>query len=121
MTDEDWTQGAEAALPADGYAGTLAGRVWDHAGGGPTVVAIRESGVYDLSERFATMRHVFETGDPAAELSAVAGRRLGDLDTILHNTPPERRDLTVPRLLSPSTCSPSRRPASPSPCRWWSG
>jgi fumarylacetoacetate (FAA) hydrolase family protein len=101
MTAEDWTGGAEAALPADGCAGTLAGRVWDPAVGGPTVVAIRESGVYDVSGRFATMRDLFETEDPAAALSAVEGRRLGDLDAIIRNTPPERRDRAVPGLLSP--------------------
>jgi fumarylacetoacetate (FAA) hydrolase family protein len=57
--------------------------------------------VYDVSERFATMRDLFETEDPAAALAAAEGRRLGDLDEIIRNSPPERRDKAVPGILSP--------------------
>ncbi|MCU1571653.1 MAG: fumarylacetoacetate hydrolase family protein [Naasia sp.] len=101
MAKQDWTGGLDAALPADRYAGTLAGRVWDPAVEGPSVVALREDGVYDVSERFATMRDLFETDDPAASLGAVAGRRLGDLADILANTAAEPRDAGIPWLLSP--------------------
>ena len=40
---------AEATLPEDGAAGVLAGRVWRPDAGGPSIVSIREDGVYDLS------------------------------------------------------------------------
>jgi fumarylacetoacetate (FAA) hydrolase family protein len=101
MSAQDWTGGVDAALPDDRYAGTLAGRVCDPAVEGPSVVALREDGVYDVSERFATMRDVFETEDPAAELGLVAGRRLGSLADILANTAAETRDPSVAWLLSP--------------------
>jgi fumarylacetoacetate (FAA) hydrolase family protein len=97
----DWTGGVAAALPEDGYAGTLLGRVWNPAAGGPSVVAVREDGVFDVTGTFATVRDLVETDAPAAALSAVAGERLGDLASILANTAPESRDESTPWLLSP--------------------
>ena len=45
-----------ASLPADGTAGTLVGRAWvPGAVPGPSVVAIREDGVFDLSRSAPTM------------------------------------------------------------------
>ena len=100
-TATDWTGGVATALPDDGYAGALAGRVWDPAAAGPSVVAVREDGVFDVSAAFPTMRDLVETEDPAAALRAVAGERLGGLEEILANTPPESRDASKPWLLSP--------------------
>ena len=37
----------ETTLPADGFAGALAARVWRPDVSGPSVVAIREQGVVD--------------------------------------------------------------------------
>jgi fumarylacetoacetate (FAA) hydrolase family protein len=101
MTASDWTGGATAALPADGYRGALAGRAWDPAVAGPSVVAVREDGVVDVSARFATMRALFETDDPAAALADATGPRLGSLEELLANTSPEARDENRPWLLSP--------------------
>ncbi|MFC0681848.1 fumarylacetoacetate hydrolase family protein [Lysobacter korlensis] len=98
---ESWTGGVAAALPEDGFAGTLAGRVWNPAAGGPSVVAIREDGVFDVSPSYPTVRDLVETDDPAAALRAAAGERLGDLGELLDNTPPELRDTSRPWLLSP--------------------
>ena len=42
----------ETTLPADGFAGALAGRVWRPEVNGPSVVAIRENGVFDISAAF---------------------------------------------------------------------
>jgi fumarylacetoacetate (FAA) hydrolase family protein len=102
-TGSDWTGGVAAALPEDGYAGTLVGRVWNPAAGGPSVVAVREDGVFDVTGAFATVRDLVETDDPAAALNAVTGERLGDLATILANTAsaPDFRDQSTPWLLSP--------------------
>jgi fumarylacetoacetate (FAA) hydrolase family protein len=88
-------------LPADGYAGTLAGRVWRPEVEGPSVVAIRADGIFDVTDSFPTMRDLCETRDPAASLKAETGERIGTLADILSNTPPERRDTSKPWLLAP--------------------
>lgn len=98
---ENPTADAAAMLPVDGTAGTLAGRVFDPAAGGPSVVAIREAGVVDVSRHFATMRALTELADPAAALAAADGPVLGTLAEIVANTPDEVRDPGRPWLLSP--------------------
>src|SRR6266542_3748859 len=77
------------SLPADGFAGALAGRVWRPDQDGPSVVAIRANGVMDISRAFPTMRDLCETENPAAALHAADGEPLGALETILANTPPD--------------------------------
>ena len=57
-------------LPEDGYAGVLAGRVFRPDVDGPSVVAIRADGVYDVSAHFPTMSELCEQADPAAALRA---------------------------------------------------
>ena len=54
----------ETTLPADGFAGALAARVWRPDVNGPSVVAIREKGVFDISAAFPTMRDLCETPSP---------------------------------------------------------
>ncbi|MRG59170.1 fumarylacetoacetate hydrolase [Agromyces sp. CFH 90414] len=88
-------------LPADGTVGALAGRVFDPAVGGPSVIAIRAEGVVDLSARFATMRALTEQADPAAALAAADGPVLASLDEVVANTPDDVRDPSCPWLLSP--------------------
>jgi fumarylacetoacetate (FAA) hydrolase family protein len=88
-------------LPADGYAGALAGRVWRPHVEGPSVVAIRADGVFDVTESFATMRDLCEMADPAASLRSARGERIGSLPEILANTPPDQRDEAKPWLLAP--------------------
>jgi fumarylacetoacetate (FAA) hydrolase family protein len=88
-------------LPADGYAGTLAGRVWRPQLEGPSVVAIRADGIFDVTDSFPTMRDLCETRDPAASLKAATGERIGTLADILANTPPEGRDTAKAWLLAP--------------------
>jgi fumarylacetoacetate (FAA) hydrolase family protein len=78
-----------SVLPDDGYGGTLVGRVWLDEVAGPAVVAIREGGVYDLSEHAATMASLLEADDPAAAVRSMAGWRIGTLEEML------------PRLLAP--------------------
>jgi fumarylacetoacetate (FAA) hydrolase family protein len=89
------------SLPADGFAGALAGRVWRPDRDGPSVVAIRADGVFDISRAFPTMRDLCEAENPAAALHASDGEALGALDAILANTPPDDRDPTKPWLLAP--------------------
>jgi len=94
-------QAARPALPQDAAAATLAGRVWRSDAGGPAVVAIRDNTVWDVSQAFPTVRDLCETPDPAAALGAATGERLGSVDDILANTPPETRDPAKPHWLAP--------------------
>jgi fumarylacetoacetate (FAA) hydrolase family protein len=93
---------AATTLPEDGTRGALAGRVWRPDVGGPSVVAIRAGGVFDLSRTFPTMRDLCEAPDPAAALAGTEGEALGSLDAILANTPVDGRDATRPWLLAPT-------------------
>ena len=97
----DFRAAVAAALPQDGFAGALAGRVWRPGLGGPSVVAIRAGGVVDISAGFPTMRDLAEAADPAAALRGASGENLGPLDAILANTPPDGRDTGRPWLLAP--------------------
>src|SRR4051812_20257707 len=92
---------AKDVLPQDGTSGSLVGRVWLPDVAGPAVVAGRSDGVFDVSASFSTVSAVCEQDDPAAALQAAKGTRLGDLDGILANTPPDRRDRNKPWLLAP--------------------
>ena len=95
------TWNATAALPADGYVGALAGRVWRPEVEGPSVVAIRADGVFDVTAEFPTMCDLCETADPAARLRTASGTRISPLNVILANTPPDKRDRSKPWLLAP--------------------
>jgi fumarylacetoacetate (FAA) hydrolase family protein len=92
---------AGSMLPDDGTTGTLAGRVWLPQAEGPAVVAVREGGVFDVSARFPTISALCEEDDPAQALRGAKGERIGELDGILANTPPDRRDRSRPWLLAP--------------------
>jgi len=92
---------ATSSLPADAFAGALAGRIWRPDRDGPSVVAIRADGVFDVSRAVPTMSDLCETENPAAALRAADGEALGALDAILANTPPDDRDPTKPWLLAP--------------------
>ena len=99
----DWTGGAASALPLDAERATLIGRVWDPAAGGPSVVAVVDAQVLDLSSSFATMRDVTEHANPLAAVSASLAHAvpIGDLAAVLANTQPDTRDPQHPWLLSP--------------------
>lgn len=91
----------ERALPDDGTAGALVGRVWRPDVGGPSVVAIRPEGVVDVTAAFPTVRDLCESPEPAKALRTARGEVIGDLAAILANTPPESRDAAKPWLLAP--------------------
>jgi fumarylacetoacetate (FAA) hydrolase family protein len=88
------------ALPQDGYAGALAGRLF-RPGIGPSVVAIREDGLHDISASFATVAELAAEADPAASLRGAKGERVCGLAEALANTPRETRDPNKPHLLAP--------------------
>ena len=92
---------AAATLPTDAARATLAGRVWRPDAKGPSVVAVRDGEVFDVSRRFATLRDLCEQRAPAEALRAAQGEPLGPFAAILANTPPDSRDATKPWLLAP--------------------
>ena len=67
-------------LPEDGFAGTLIGRVDTPAG--PSVVAIRSGGVFDLSASAPTVSDLCNSTDPL-ELARMPGMRLGTLEELI--------------------------------------
>jgi fumarylacetoacetate (FAA) hydrolase family protein len=95
------SQNASTLLPNDGFAGTLVGRVWLPAAAGPSVVAIRSGGVYDVTASIATISALAEATDPVGSLRNVEGVRIGELDEIIANTPPDRRNHAKPGCLRP--------------------
>jgi fumarylacetoacetate (FAA) hydrolase family protein len=97
MRFNDW---AVDPLPADADGATLVGRVWDPGQGGPSVVAIRDGDVVDLTPRTPTIRDLCEADDPAAAARA-DGASLGRLADIVANTPREGRDPSRPWLIAP--------------------
>ncbi len=89
-------------LPDDGCAGTLVARVWIPGPlAGPSVVAIRADGVYDLSAAFPTMAALLEQPQPAALVQATPGRRVCSVEELLVNGTASSRDLQQPFLLAP--------------------
>ncbi len=92
---------ARPALPDDAGQAALAGRVWRPELGGPAVVAVRDGAAVDISRHFPTMRDLCEAPDPAAALRAAPGEAIGDIATLLANTPPDARDPARPWLLAP--------------------
>ena len=95
------TLSSKDVLPEDGTRGTLVGRIFLPDAGGPAVVAIRDGGAFDVSTRFPTVSALAEENDPAAALRATKGERIGELDALVANTPPDRRDPNKPWLLAP--------------------
>jgi fumarylacetoacetate (FAA) hydrolase family protein len=92
---------AKRFLPDDGYAGTLVARVWCPDVQGPSVVALREHGVYDLSGEFATMSTLLELPEPARSVREATGKRLGTLEEILANSDESKRDTRKAFFLAP--------------------
>jgi fumarylacetoacetate (FAA) hydrolase family protein len=90
----------KSTLPTDSTAGTLVGRVW-RPELGPSVVAIRPDGVFDISRSWPTVRDLCESPDPAACVAGAHADRIGDLGAILANTAEDKRDPSRPWLLTP--------------------
>jgi fumarylacetoacetate (FAA) hydrolase family protein len=91
----------QPALPDDAAHAALAGRVWRPELPGPSVAALRDGALFDISATFPTMRDLCEAADPAAAMRAAAGELIGHLDPILANTVREDRDPAKPWLLAP--------------------
>jgi fumarylacetoacetate (FAA) hydrolase family protein len=71
-------------LPEDGTSGTLVGRVWCAGNpAGPSVVAIRDDGVFDLSATVPTMADLCNAPDPTGIARNTPGERIGTLQELL--------------------------------------
>jgi fumarylacetoacetate (FAA) hydrolase family protein len=90
-----------ATLPTDAPQAALAGRIFRPDRAGPSVVALRDGGLVDISASFPTMCDLCESADPAAALRATEGEFVAPLDQVLANTPPDGRDAAQPWLLTP--------------------
>jgi fumarylacetoacetate (FAA) hydrolase family protein len=88
-------------MPAGDAAGVLIGRIWDPGASGPSPVAVRPDGVYDISSSFATVRDLCEEPDPVAAARNVAGVLVGSIADILSNSDPATRESSRPWLLAP--------------------
>ena len=89
----------QPVLPDDSAQAALAGRVWRPDVGGPSVVAVRDGDLIDISATFPTMRDLCEA-DPG-RVCTPRRRTIGRLDDVLANTPPGNRDRNKPWLLAP--------------------
>jgi fumarylacetoacetate (FAA) hydrolase family protein len=90
-----------ACLPQDVEAAALVGRVWRPDVAGPSVVAVRDGALIDISKTFPTVRDLCEHPAPSHALRTAHGETLASLDAVLANTPREQRDTTKPWLLAP--------------------
>jgi len=91
----------ENTLPSDGLAGTLIGRAWVPGRiAGPSPIVLRNDGVFDLSEHFATLSDLLETESPLAAVRQTPGIFIASVEALLANTGPEA-DLSRPWLLPP--------------------
>jgi fumarylacetoacetate (FAA) hydrolase family protein len=90
-----------AALPEDAAIATLVGRVWRPDRNGPSVVAIRDGAVFDISAMSPTVRDLCECSDPAERVRSTRGEPLGRVADLLANTPPQAREHGKPWLLAP--------------------
>ena len=88
----------EETLPQEGFEACLVGRAWvPGSPSGPSVVWIREDGVFDLSAHYPTMSELLESGDPASRVKELEElKTIGVLQDVLQNTPPEVRDSLKP-------------------------
>ena len=82
--------------------GTFVGRIWRPDRNGPSVVAVRNGDLVDITSKVApTMRDLLEMDDPARFVRAQAGERVASLDTILAHSVEGDGDLSQTHLLAP--------------------
>lgn len=89
-------------LPTDGLQGTLVGRVWVPGPiPGPSVVALRPEGVFDLTEHYPTMSTLLDQPQPAQAVQGTPGRWLCSVEDLVQNSLPGQRNAGAPWLLAP--------------------
>lgn len=73
-------------LPVDHENALLIGRIHDPRDEGPSVVAIKAGGLFDLTRQCPTVSQLLESDDIAALVSAAPEATQWSLDTVLRNT-----------------------------------
>ncbi|WP_285115476.1 fumarylacetoacetate hydrolase family protein [Leifsonia sp. fls2-241-R2A-40a] len=87
-------------LPVDQERATLVGRAWI-PDVGPSVVAVREGELRDVTADFPTVSSLIETGCAADALESARGTVIGTVEDIAANTGPEPAHPSQPSLLAP--------------------
>ncbi len=95
----DLTLDARTTLPTDAANATLVGRVWRPDAAGPSVVAMRDGRVFDISRAAPTMTDLINGEAPADR--ARGGEDIGGADAIIANSGVDARDPALPWLLAP--------------------
>ena len=92
------------SLPRDAERATLVGRLWQ-PGIGPTLVALHQGGLHDITRIAPTASELLEHDDCAqrvrAALQGGSAPRIAALDTALRNCDETARDAAQPWLLAP--------------------
>ncbi|HEY2254546.1 MAG TPA: fumarylacetoacetate hydrolase family protein [Variovorax sp.] len=92
------------SLPRDAERATLVGRLW-LPDLGPTLVALHEGGLYDLSRVAPTMSHLLELDDPVGAVRAGLRddrvTRVASIEAALANSDEAQRNRQHPWLLAP--------------------
>ncbi len=89
-------------LPRGHENAALVGRVWRPDVSGPSVVALRQGRVVDLSARTPTMTDLAELGNSAAFAREFEGEDLGRLEAVIANSSCDRRQPDLPWFLAPN-------------------
>ena len=97
----EWMSAARA-LPDDRGRAEVIGRAWLPDVDGPAPVRVHRDAVYDLSAVAATSSDLLNLDDPLGAVRGAASlRRIGSVDELLANSPPDTRDPARPWLLAP--------------------
>jgi fumarylacetoacetate (FAA) hydrolase family protein len=91
----------DATLPQDSARAILVGRMWRPEFDGPSVVALRDGRLFDITAGYPTIRDLCEAENPAAALRDAGGELVGPLEDVLANTAPGTRDPSRGWLLAP--------------------
>lgn len=92
------------SLPTDADRSVLVGRVF-RPGIGPSIVSIRNDDIVDITNRAPTITDVVNADDPVA-LANVAGKTIGDVETVLQNSSHAMRSASMPWFLAPIDLQP---------------
>jgi len=96
----------ERALPEDAEAAVLVGRAWLPAEpGGPSVVAVRDGRVFDLTRVVPTMADLINADDPVSVARDKRALEVGPVAELLAVSHADRAGLEVAHLLAPTDLS----------------
>ena len=101
MSQQPSPLSAAAIVPQDARAAALAARIWRPDIGGPSVCALRDGALIDITAAFPTMRDLCEAPDPAAAMRAAEGETLGQVGPVIANSWEAARDPAKPWFLAP--------------------